>query len=496
MARTRPVKIIFLILGLILWFPGEGHVSGSFSTTWGDRYFIIHFDNQRHKIYRPETDVDGLYRQFQKNFLSMVEEQSSKRDNLFEQAGARKIPVTEIRLKWPEMVLLSPDDIELINPASYPLLLCLPVQPDNGRGLYHFKLALTGPVPARDLEWLHKELTQMVSKNDSCPDDDEIPLNTIDLDDYPYVNVIQTYTGHALYAGTLFHVARDQTDFFRDQLTAWMDRIGPELNREVSCPAFEKETGAHLISMDAVFGKDQGLCSGNFNPWGPIQDEAQGISFFRPRAQSPNTIVTALFAAKTDQWGGLSERITGLLEKLTQANPEQWRSVRTDLMIMQLNGKIEGSPYYFEPDVLDKGRMESALSTLLNNSQKTKEAQRNAMDQLAYLVDQRTTGQTIQAIVQYFASPKNEYSDLAQVIQVLGKIRSTPSARALIGLYLDRPLSDSGDTYFLRQDILTALKSTGLPAITLIEEALARESIQQQPLRVEELTAVLKALTR
>ncbi len=495
MARTRPVQIIFLILGLILWFPGEGHVSGSFSTTWGNRQFILHFDNQLHKIYHPGTDVDALYRQFQKNFLARVEERSFKMNALFEQAGARQIPVTEIRLKWPEMVLISPGDIELVSPASYPLLLCLPVQPDNGRGLYHFKLALTGPVPARDLEWLHKELTQMVSGNDPCPDRDEVSTKTIDLDDYPYVNVIHTYAGHALYAGTLFLVARDQAGFFRDQLKAWMDNIGPELDREVSRPAFAKETGVNLISLENIFGKGQALCSGNFNPWGPIQDEARGISFFRPRVQSPNAIVTTLFAAKTDQWGKVSERITALLEKLTQANPEQWRSVRTDLAIMQLNGKIEGSPYYFEPDVLDKGRMESALSSLLNNSQQTRDAQRNAMDQLAYLADQGTTGQTIQAMRQYVTSPKNEYSDQVQAIQVLGNIRSEPSARALVGLYTDMPFSDSGDPYFLRQEILTALEATGLPAKAPVEEALARESIRQHPLRVEELTAVLNAIT-
>ena len=484
-------KIILIFLLTTLSNPKEGHVSGSFSMAYGAKKYIVHFDNQRHKIYHPDTDIDALYAEFRTHFLGAVIAASGKMDALLKQAKAKKLPLVGIQLAWPEMPLVEYREIAMVNPASYPLIISLPVSLENYGGLYHFKFAFTEPVKAIDLKWLQEKLKALVTSGWR-----ETEPKEIDLSDFHYPDAIKAYEKHALYAGVLFSVHKDMLEYYGKQLQRLLNKVGPRLQREINGKTFEKQSKINLLAMEKAFGNKNPLNSGMFNPWGPIQDDSGGVHCFRPRWQNTNAIVTALFASHENQWDLLSERATALIEKSLEIEPEHLRSIRTDLMILQLENKDHYSRYYYGPEEIDKGRMEEALAALLDNAQKGEQEKADAVERLWDLVGDHTTQNTVRDITRYYQSLENDYSTQNQAILVLAKIGTTVSAKALIELYGKTSLSDSGDSYFLRQEMLTALESTGRPAIRPLKKALAETSIKKDPVRSRELGAVLETIAQ
>ena len=276
-------------------------MSGSFGETYGEEDFIVHFDNRRHKIYKSVEQADRLFSGFRHRFLWTMNRKSPALHKLLSQARAHKLPLSPVNLRWPEILIASPEELAALKPSSFPLILALVIQPDSG-GLYQIKLGMTSPPDPAKAGWLMDELKTLLEAGVA----EGTPVN---LSAYARPRVIHQAERYSLYAGGLFCAKEAARQFYEAQLQALVDELAPKLDLRLASPDFEKETGTRLALLAPALAKSQRKNEDLYNPRGPAVDEEAGVEFVRPVFENGHLVLRVLTAPEQYNWGAFSMKM-------------------------------------------------------------------------------------------------------------------------------------------------------------------------------------------
>jgi hypothetical protein len=484
--------ILLFVLITLLGIPKEGHVSGSFSEFYGEKEYLVHYDNQRHKIYTRDTNVGELYQEFRQEFLSGMAAKAGKFDELVQKAKMKKIALAAIHLEWPEVVAKKDADVKGLSNTSYPLLLSLPVSDGQYGGLYHFKFALTAPIKEPEVKWLREQINQILYEEPR----EDVVIPPVDLAEYQLPSVYKHYEKHSLYLGAMFKTTGEVTTFYQKQLQKIMDNIAQVVGKDVARADFENEMEIKIILMTKALKKRGNPDASVFNPWGPMVDRLKGVEFSRPRYQNENMLISTMFATKKDGWGKIATHIPKLIGKTLQQKPEHILSVKTDTLLIKLGETNIDSNVFYELGEMKNDRVINALVEFLYADNHDSSYKSVALDALRKIVGKNTSDKIVGRVASFYQTIKSDYSMQNNVLQVFGAIPTSASSDALIGIYKVSSISDTGDPYFLRQEIFRALENIGTPAMIPLEKALKDNGIKKDEKRVKEINEVIAEIQK
>ncbi|MCP3922818.1 MAG: hypothetical protein GY714_09560 [Desulfobacterales bacterium] len=482
--------IFLLVILIILLIPMEAYVSGSFGEFYGEKNYLVSYDNQRHKIYTRDTDVDALYREFQKEFFADITSKTERINRLLEDAKKKGIPLINIDLELPNLEVKNNAELSMVSRASYPLIINFPIERQNRGGIYNFMFALSSSIKKTDGKWFLEQLHNLfVSSSNS-----EVLSDKIKPEQYKLPKVTVFKTNYALYAGGHFKTKGEVTLYYKEQLLIIMNTVAPVVEKYAGQANFEKDVKIKVFPIAEALKKSKRSESSAFNPLGPIHDHGKGVDFFRPRYGNQNFMVTALFAVPKDNWGDLGNNITILLKQNLVSETDQMRSFRIDTLLIKLKAERINSRVFYDLRNYKDNRVAEALVEFIHQAERSNSDKRSALDTLTKLVGEKTSDKIVNSITSFYNNNQINDSMQKDVLLLLGAIHTEVSASNIIEIYKKSSTADTGDPYFVRQEMFRALENIGKPAIEPLKKALKDKIIENDKKRVKEIRKVIETI--
>jgi len=244
---TQTILTIFLILLL----PQEGYMSGSFVAHYSDTIFSIKRDTEVRKIFMPGTDISRLYDNFLRDFLNEMEDMGPSIKKILSEITPNIKAIEPLDFFLPDITL---SDI-LSDTLKYPLILKIPVRPQNCRGVYILEIILKKKVNNPVLKKIQEDFLLILEKEKSSNERD-YPVN---LEDYPFPYVTSFEDMYAIKIESLYRTRYTNINYYKRQFRTFIeDELKPVLDALIRDTAFEEDTETKIVPLSNLFIQKKG----------------------------------------------------------------------------------------------------------------------------------------------------------------------------------------------------------------------------------------------
>lgn len=246
---NQTVMAIFLIL----FYPQEGFMSGSFVAHYTDTTFSIKRDTEARKIFMPGTDINRLYDIFLRNFLREIENMRPSIKKILSQIDYYIKEIEPKDFFLPDITLSD----NLSDITKYPIIVKIPVRPQNCRGVYILEIILKKKIDIHLIKEIQKKffvlLEEEKKKSNKGRD------FSICLEDYPFPYVTSFNEMYAIKIESLYRTKYTDVSYYKKHFRYFIENeLKPILDTLIRDSTFERETGTKLVPLRNLFIKKKG----------------------------------------------------------------------------------------------------------------------------------------------------------------------------------------------------------------------------------------------
>jgi hypothetical protein len=478
---ARCLALVALIVALIAVLPATAAASGSFVERHGERWYLVGYDNQRHKIYRSSDQASRLYKGFQLRFFARMAGARARLDALFKAARRQKLPLAEIDLTYPELTLVKSAQIRAVSKQAYPLILAVPIDPDHG-GQYTFKIALSAPPRAAQLARLIKQISAILNAQT------DVHQGKVKLTAFQMPRVEGHLGTCAVYVGGMFKADKATSAHYVRKLDPLLKKVTAALRADLGQAQIKG-----LVPLSRALKGNPRQGPALFNPHGPMVDDHAGYELVRPRFQRENLMVTALFATRKGTRSEILPRVTKLLERTLSGIAARQRLLQLDILALALRRKDPPSAVINKLEAHGGTRALDLLTRFTKDRTKTVPARMAAVNALSRLAGKQASKPVLEAMLALFRQVGTAPSRQRSIVAAIRRSATPHTARTLLAIYRGCSMSDLGDPYYLRADVLDGLEGLGAVAAAPLLRYTRQHKTRRQAKRQRELRKLLAA---